>query len=193
MLREATRSGELRKRRRRLALWMGVGVVVIALAITVGVLATRPQAKLAEVASAVTYPNLARGHVSGPVAYAQTPPVGGDHALAWQNCGVYLEPVPNENAVHSLEHGAIWVTYRPDLPADQVKLLQAAVKGQPYGLLSPFPDLPAPVAASVWGVQLKVQSASDPELATFLAKYADASQAPEPRGECTGGVGTPQR
>lgn len=191
-LRETVRAEKQRKRRRMVALWVGVGAVVIALAITVGVLVTRPQAKDAEVASAITYPNLARGHVSGSVAYAETPPAGGDHALAWQNCGVYLEPVPNENAVHSLEHGAIWVTYKTDLPAEQVKVLQTAVRSQPYGLLSPFPDLPAPVVASVWGVQLKVQSASDPQLATFIAKYADASQAPEPRGECTGGVGTPQ-
>ena len=122
-----------------------------------------------------------------------TPPVGGDHAEVGQNCGIYLDPVANENAVHSLEHGAIWVTYRPDLPVGQVKVLQDAVRKLPYGLLSPYPDLPAPVVASVWGVQLKVESATDQQLATFLAKYADGTKAPEPKGGCSGGVGTPQR
>jgi len=125
------------------------------------------------------------------VVYPQTPPVGGDHSEQWQNCGVYTEPVRSENAVHSLEHGAIWVTYRPDLAPDQVQALQSAVKTQPYGLLSPFPGLPAPVVATVWGTQLKLQSASDPQLANFIAKYADANRAPEPRGECTGGIGAP--
>lgn len=192
-LREAARAEEQRKRHRKVAIGVVAGTAAIALATTVVVLLARPQAKDAEVAAAISYPNLARGHVPGPVTYAEIAPVGGDHALSWQNCGIYLEPIPSENAVHSLEHGAIWVTYRPDLPADQITRLQAAVKAEPYGLLSPFPDLPAPVVASVWGVQLKVQSASDPQLATFIAKYADASQAPEPRGECTGGVGTPQR
>lgn len=192
-MREAARVAESRKRLRRVVIWVVAGVAVVALVTTGVVLLNRPSAKLAEVASAVTYPGLARGHVSGPVTYAQTPPAGGDHAEAWQNCGIYPDPVANENAVHSMEHGAIWVTYRPDLPAEQVKLLQTAVGNEPYGLLSPFPGLPAPIVATVWGVQLKLESANDPQLATFLAKYSDASLAPEPKGECTGGVGTPQR
>ncbi len=145
------------------------------------------------VATPVTYGNLARGHASGTVTYAQTPPAGGNHATAWVNCGIYDKAVPNEAAVHSLEHGAIWVTYRPDLPAAQVAALRDAVRGEPYGLLSPFPDLPAPVVATVWGTQLRLQSAVAPELASFIAKYADATSAPEPRGACTGGIGTPIR
>lgn len=145
------------------------------------------------VATPVTYPNLARGHASGTVAYAQTPPAGGNHATAWVNCGIYDTAIPNEAAVHSLEHGAIWVTYRPDLPADQVAALRDAVRGEPYGLLSPFPGLPDPVVATVWGTQLRLQSAVAPELTSFIAKYSDATSAPEPRGACTGGIGNPQR
>jgi hypothetical protein len=180
-----------RKRRRWIMIGVTIGVAIVVVIAGAGVLLSRPQVVTADATGAVTYPGLARGHVATPVVYAQTPPAGGDHAEQWQNCGVYTEPVVNENAVHSLEHGAIWITYRPDLPTDQVQALQTAVKGQPYGLLSPFPRLPAPVVATVWGVQLTLQSASDPKLATFIAKYADASQAPEPRGECTGGIGAP--
>ena len=63
---------------------------------------------------------LHHAHVAGPVAYSVTPPVGGDHSPVWLNCGVYDRPVPNERAVHDLEHGAVWVTYRPSLPATEV-------------------------------------------------------------------------
>ena len=35
-----------------------------------------------------TYTGLARDHVTGPVVYPQTPPVGGKHSATWQNCGV---------------------------------------------------------------------------------------------------------
>lgn len=191
-MREAARREEQRKSRRRLALWIGGVGVVLAVAVIAGVLLSRPGVPVAEPTSAVTFPEQSRDHAAGPVDYAVVPPVGGAHAEVGQNCGIYTDPVADENAVHSLEHGAIWVTYRPDLPEHQVKLLRDAVRELPYGLLSPYPGLPAPVVASVWGVQLKVESAADPELAIFIAKYADGTKAPEPRGGCSGGVGQPQ-
>ena len=68
----------------------------------------------------VTYTDLARDHVDSEVDYPQLPPVGGAHDPAWLTCTgtVYDEPVRDENAVHSMEHGAVWVTYQPDLPKD---------------------------------------------------------------------------
>lgn len=143
------------------------------------------------IAGLVSYPNLSRNHVTGPVSYAQTPPVGGDHSAVWLNAGIYDKPVPNENAVHTLEHGGFWITYQPNLAADQVAAIKAAVSGQPYALVSPHPGQPSAVEATAWGVQLKLDSATDPRLAAFIADYADASKAPEPHGEVTGGTGTP--
>jgi len=139
-----------------------------------------------------TFSGLARDHVTGPVQYPQTPPVGGRHSATWLNCGVYGAPVRNENAVHSLEHGAMWITYRPGLPASQVATLVGDVSGQPYGLVSPYPGLTSPVVATVWGKQLRLDSATDPRLMSFINTYKSGSQAPEPGGECTGGTGTPQ-
>jgi hypothetical protein len=139
------------------------------------------------------YPGLARDHVTGHVLYAQTPPAGGKHSAVWLNCGVYDAPVANENAVHSLEHGAVWITYRPGLPASQIATIRDDLAGQKYGLVSPYPGLPAPVVATVWGQQLKLGSASDPRLKAFVDTFKTGSQAPEPGGECTGGTGIPLR
>jgi hypothetical protein len=132
-----------------------------------------------------------RAHVGPPVFYEQTPPVGGNHMPIWQNCGFYDAPILNETAVHSLEHGAVWITYRPDLPAEQVGLLRQVARGQPSVLASPRPDLPAPVVATAWGRQLRLDSAADPRLAEFVRAFRDGRQAPEPGGPCTGGIGEP--
>lgn len=137
------------------------------------------------------YPGQARGHTESAVVYTIIPPVGGEHNSTWLNCGIYAEPVVNEFAVHSLEHGAVWITYRPDLSAQDVEQLRTLVRGKNYALLSPYPDLPAPVVASAWGVQLKVESASDPRLARFLRKYMQGPQTPEPGAVCFGGTGVP--
>ena len=144
-----------------------------------------------ELTGLVTYPGLARDHVTGPVLYPQTPPVGGKHSAVWLDCGVYDVPVPNENAVHSLEHGAMWITYRPDLPGSEIATIRQDVSGQPYGLVSPYPGLPSPLVATVWGKQLKLSSADDPRLKAFINTFSSGSQAPEPGAQCSGGTGTP--
>jgi len=109
----------------------------------------------------------------------------------WQNCGVYDQPVEDSQAVHSMEHGAVWITYRPDLPAQQVDQLRDLVGGSGYVLLSPYVDLDSPVALSAWGVQLKVDDAADDRAERFLAEYVNGAQTPEPGAPCTGGVGEP--
>ena len=87
------------------------GVVVILVgAVICAVLASRPKATSQSLSGVVTYSELARDHVVGKVTYAQMPPVGGKHSAVWQNCGIYSAPVANENAVHSMEHGAVWIT-----------------------------------------------------------------------------------
>jgi len=131
---------------------------------------------------------LKRDHVEGPVKYATSPPVGGPHNSSWENCGVYTKPVPNEHAVHSLEHGAVWITYRPDLPADQVKTLDAFYSTQPYLLVSPYPGLGAPITLQAWGRQLRVDNASDSRIANFVKTYAQGPQTPEKGSACTGGT-----
>lgn len=139
----------------------------------------------------VTYSNLSRDHSELEQQYAQTPPAGGVHSAAWQNCGFYDQPVRNELAVHSLEHGAVWLTYRPDLPAAAIETLRGLARGHSHVLVSPYPDLPSPVVATAWEVQLPVDDAADPRLATFVSRYERGPQTPEPGAICTGGTGTP--
>ncbi len=135
-------------------------------------------------------------HVSGTVTYDHVPPAGGPHNPVQLNCGIYTVPVPNENAVHSLEHGAVWITYQPNLPPDQLATLQQIVSThyvgtERYLLLSPYAGIPAPIVASAWGYQLSVNSPSDPRLVQFITQFAGGGQGGEKGGPCTGGIGSP--
>lgn len=111
---------------------------------------TRPTTHAAAPQGLQTFSNLSRNHVTGTVKYPQSPPVGGDHNAVWLNCGTYTSPVANENAVHSMEHGAVRITCQPTLSAADVTALHHAVGGQSHVVLSPYPGLPAPVVASAW-------------------------------------------
>jgi hypothetical protein len=126
--------------------------------------------------------------MAGKIQYTENPPVGGAHNVAWQNCGIYNAPIHSEHAVHSLEHGAVWITYRPDLPADQVEMLRR-VASDDLMLLSPYPGLPAPVVASSWNHQITLEGASDPKLAAFIAKFKNNPETtPEFGASCFGAI-----
>ena len=90
-----------------------------------------------------------------------------------------------------MEHGAVWITYRPDLAADQVSALRKLATDQTYVLVSPWPGLPAPVVASAWGKQVRLESASDPRLREFLRQFRESPEAPEPGAACVGGATSP--
>ena len=145
----------------------------------------------AEIDGVETFEGHPFDHVTTQVDYPQTPPTGGEHDAVWQNCGVYEAPVVDEHAVHSLEHGAVWITHDPDLPADQVAALHALADGQTYVLVSPYPGLPSPVVASAWGYQLQVEDATDERLPVFLRKYLLNPDLPEAGALCSNGIGAP--
>jgi hypothetical protein len=188
---EMRRQEQSKERRRKIL--VRAGVVVAVLAVGGGIVAAAVLGGGKKGISGVkTFPET-RNHVTTKVDYPQNPPAGGNHNPQWLNCGIYDTPVPNENAVHDLEHGAVWITYRPDLSANDVAKLKDIVKTKTRGYLdlSPYPGLPAPVVASGWGVQLKLKGASDPRLPKFIDKYQLGPQAPELGSSCTNGVGTP--
>jgi hypothetical protein len=131
------------------------------------------------------YEDLEVTHAAGDLDYPQSPPVGGPHAPVWLDCGVYDEPVRDENAVHDLEHGAVWITYDPEADVDVAALEEALPQN---GILSPYDDLRAPVVVTVWGRQLELDGADDPRLALFIRTLGGGETAPEPFASCAGGV-----
>ncbi|BDZ54183.1 DUF3105 domain-containing protein [Agromyces marinus] len=185
------------KRNRLIAIWgsVGAGVVIVGLVAASIVLAPRSPSYTAggegaEIEGVATFEN-SSAHVETPVDYEQTPPAGGEHHPYWLNCGVYEEPVPNEYAVHSQEHGAIWVTYDADALTDDELSTLRSVLPSTYVILSPFDGLPAPIVLSGWNVQLEVDEADDPRIAEFVEEYWQSSDVPEPGASCTGAIDAP--
>lgn len=131
---------------------------------------------------------LTNRHVEGELTYKVSPSVGGDHNSIWQNCmgDIYTQEIPEEHATHSLEHGAVWITYRPDLPADQVAKLQEKVQGRDFMLMSPYPNLDSPITLQAWGFNLKVDSADDKRIDEFIKAFRKEASIERGAG-CSGG------
>ena len=129
-------------------------------------------------------------HVEGDVDYSVSPPAGGPHSGLWQNCGFYTEPLQDELAVHSLEHGAVWVTYRDDAPADELDYLERLAGQNSHLLVSPYSQQGTAIVLTAWGRQLALDSTSDPRFTRFLETYLrDGPTAPEPGAACFGAIG----
>ncbi|MET7392289.1 DUF3105 domain-containing protein [Dactylosporangium sp. NPDC005572] len=122
------------------------------------------------------------------IDYPMTPPAGGPHHQVWQQCkgDVYSEPIDSGNAVHSLEHGAVWITYQPSLSPAEVEQLADRVRGNDYLLMSPFPGQSSPVSLQAWGYQLRVSSAGDDRIDDFIRKYRQTASM-EPGAACSTG------
>lgn len=206
--RRAEKVAQLKQRQKTARVSRRIGIItasvgaVAVVALIVGVVVTnstpRTPPGAIEIAGVTNFGTLTATHVD-PVPvdyeaqYGMNPPAGGDHFGVWLNCGVYDQPQQNENAVHALEHGAIWVTYDPEALTDaDVATLRAAMP-RTYAILSPYPGLPAPVVASAWANQLTLTGADDPNLALFIQKFWKSADAPEPGALCTGGLDGPGR
>jgi hypothetical protein len=118
-------------------------------------------------------------------------PAGGDHNAVWLNCGVYDETVDSEFAVHSLEHGAVWITYGSSLDGAGVDTLRGVASSRAKVIVSPVPNQQPPVRATAWGYQLDLEDPGDLRLRQFVSEFEGSPNAPEPGGLCTGGTGQP--
>ncbi len=197
---EQMRRAEHARERRNRIITISISAVVVAGLVGFGAVVLNKEAeekdqKVAQAKAPVTgeksWDKLSQTHVTKAVTYPMKPPVGGDHDQVWMNCNgdVYKEAIPDMNAVHSLEHGAVWVTYTDKAPAADVTKLTEKVKKTPYSLMSPYKGQTGAIMLSAWGKQLTVDSAADPRVDQFFTKYVQGPQTPEPGAACTGGKG----
>jgi hypothetical protein len=129
-------------------------------------------------------------HVKGPVPYKMNPAVGGNHNIDWQNCmgDIYDTPIAQEHAVHSLEHGAVWITYRPGLPPAQIDILAGKVRGREKMMMSPYDGLDTPISLQAWGYRLKVDNADDKRIDKFIKIMRVNASVEGPNASCSQGI-----
>lgn len=188
---------QLKRRQRGRLLWWVLGSVavlaVVAIIVASLVFAPRsysPGSEGAEIEGVQTFENETR-HVEGTVDYPQNPPAGGPHNQVWLNCGIYTEPQTNENAVHSMEHGAVWVTYDAErIHGEDLDKLRDLMPSS-YVILSPYEGLDTPIALSAWNAQLKVDSVDDERIPEFIEEYWRSQNVPEPGALCSGAIDGP--
>jgi hypothetical protein len=108
------------------------------------------------------------------------PPTGGPHFGVPQRIGIYDAAVPDGAVIHTLEHGAVWVTYDPD-QVDEATVRQLRDLAREFEddvLLSPRPENAKPIAAASWGRLLQLDRYDQGQLKAFVR--TNRNRSPEP-------------
>jgi hypothetical protein len=130
-------------------------------------------------------------HTEEDLAYDHSPPVGGEHHPVPATCGFYeSDPPPEENLVHSIEHGSIWIAYGPDVPDAELENLRDIAGGLAKVVVTPYEGLDSPLVVTTWARQMALDSVDDPRLGQFVQQYRSSQPSPEPNAHCEG-VGEP--
>lgn len=151
-----------------------------------------------ETASEVTFTSvpvsdISADHVNPPVSFDTSPSTGGAHYPFWMNCGFWTVEVIEGAATHTMEHGAVWITYNADrVNDDELAELEALARSDAKLLISPY-DHPEKLVLSAWGVQHRQDDLSPGDAAVndFIATWKDNPELPEAGVTCQDAVGFP--
>lgn len=135
---------------------------------------------------------ISANHVDPPVSFDQSPSIGGDHYPFWQNCGFYTVELIEGAATHTMEHGAVWITYNADKVSEaELSTLSGMAADNGKLLISPYPHAEK-LVLSAWGVQQRTELApQDSAVADFIEEWVDNPDLPEAGVRCTDAAGIP--
>ncbi len=124
-------------------------------------------------------------HEDGTLQYETDPPASGAHDLTPSPCGIHNTPIPNENFVHTLEHGAVAVVYQPTLAPADIKRIETIVGSfESHTLSAPNSTMDAQIAVVAWGRLMELEELDEPAIREFIGVFRQGGEAPEASNRC---------
>lgn len=107
--------------------------------------------------------------------YNTNPPTSGPHYANSQPAGIYDKPVPDGNLIHSMEHGAVILWYKPDIPTSDSVKLKTIFSSTPISkkIMVPRTSLDVPIALTSWGRLLKLETIDETQIKNFMETNED--------------------
>ncbi len=129
-------------------------------------------------------------HAEGTLDYEMSPPVEGTHATSPAACGVHGTAIPNENLVHSLEHGAVGLMFSPDASPDDITALEdLALEFDENVLSAPFSGMESPFSVISWGERMDLAELDVDAMREYIDVFA--GKGPEAGQTCPSTTDSP--
>ena len=125
-------------------------------------------------------------HTQDPVTYESDPPVSGAHRPTPAACGIYSSSIPNENMVHTLEHGAVGVFYDPEDadPKDIAEIEEIVGSYDSHTFSAPYEGLEDPYTVVAWAHLMRLDEFDSSATREFIEEFRGGGDAPEPNQPC---------
>lgn len=146
---------------------------------------TKPLPVSKQVAGVQEFKIVGRDHVNvgtTVTTYNSNPPTSGPHWPESDKNGIYDNQLPDEELVHNLEHGYIWISYRPGGEAtgsagisegDKKKLAEIVTGDSWKMILEPREKDDSKIVLAAWGRLLKMDSLDEGKIKEFISVYRD--------------------
>lgn len=171
---------ESRERKRlvkKITLWVTVMLVMGGSGYGLYYLASQPEAQR----PGEIFPILGQTHIEvGAIhpAYNSNPPTSGSHYAQPADWGVYQKELPDEQLIHNLEHGGIWISYKY-IDEKTKSDLEAIGKRYPGSVIvTPRSANDAKIVLASWGRLEKLESFDETKIVDFIK--ANKNKSPEP-------------
>jgi hypothetical protein len=165
-------------------------IIIAVVVIGVGVILFKQESKTAHLkvtqdensdATGESFPNQGQEHIAIGAShdpYNSNPPTSGPHYVQPADWGVYERALPDEQLVHNLEHGGIWISYK-DIDADTKSKLEAVAKANPGSVIvTPRSANDVKIAVASWTRLMKLDSYDETKILDFIK--ANKNKSPEP-------------
>ncbi len=127
-----------------------------------------------------SYPIQGQDHIeigASHAPYNSNPPTSGPHYVKPAVWGAYQTELPDEQLVHNLEHGGIWISYK-GIDATTKTALEKIASSQQKLIMEPRANDDAPIVLASWGRLQKFQTYDEKGIIAFI--NANKNQSPEP-------------
>lgn len=123
----------------------------------------------------VAYPIVGNNHINPGqkgAGYNSNPPTSGPHYPDPAKWGVHDQPLPDEQLLHNLEHGGIWISYQDEKDQQLVSALRDIAKDYAVKVIvTPRPEDDSKIAVAAWGRLLKLETFDRGQILDFIKAF----------------------
>ncbi len=164
-----------KKRRKTGSIKIGLLAIPLLAIGIIGLIAILNAPKPIRPPSSEDFPSQGQVHIAEGVShppYNSNPPTSGWHYFTPADWGIYHQTIPDEVAIHNLEHGGIWLSYRDAGDTQTIQQLEDIVHRFPDHIILTYrPTNDRAIAVAAWSHLLKLDAVDSNTILDFINRY----------------------